>query len=234
MRLLLTRPPPDGERTAAALRAHGHDVLLAPVLRVEALECALPDRDYAGTIMTSANAARAIAGKPEYARLTALPVFVVGHHTAGAAQAAGFRDVHCADGDRRDLVRLLRERFDVKSGPLLYLAGEDRAGDIEVPLASITILVVYRMVKAERLPAAIEAALIKQQIDGVLHFSRRSAHAYLECARHAGLLARALEPLQLCLSDQVAQPLAMTDCAGIKIAPHPDEAAMIALVDRVR
>ena len=156
MRLLLTRPPPDGERTAAALRAHGHDVLLAPVLRVEALECALPDRDYAGTIMTSANAARAIAGKPEYARLTALPVFVVGHHTAGAAQAAGFRDVHCADGDRRDLARLLRERFEAKSEPLLYLAGEDRAGDIEVPLASITILVVYRMVKAERLPVSFD------------------------------------------------------------------------------
>ena len=88
------------------------------------------------------------------------------------------------------------------------------------------------MVKAERLPATVEAALARQRIDGVLHFSRRSAQAYLECARHAGLLARALEPLQLCLSDQVAQPLAMTDCAGIKIAPHPDEAALIALIDR--
>src|SRR6516165_3395703 len=127
VRLLVTRPPPDGERTAAALRAHGHDALLAPVLRMEALECALPDRDYVGTIMTSANAARAIAGKSEYARLAALPAFVVGQHTAGAAQAAGFQNVHCADGNRRDLARLLRERFDVKSGPLLYLAGEDRA-----------------------------------------------------------------------------------------------------------
>src|SRR5215472_7409357 len=80
VRLLVTRPPPDGERTAGALRAHGHDVLLAPVLRMEALECALPNRDYAGTIMTSANAVRAVAGKPEYARLTALPVFAVGQH----------------------------------------------------------------------------------------------------------------------------------------------------------
>jgi uroporphyrinogen-III synthase len=232
VQLLVTRPPPDGERTAAALRTHGHDVLLAPVLRMEALECTLPDRDYAGTIITSANAARAIAGKPEYARLAALPVFVVGQHTAGAAQAVGFQDVHCAGGNRRDLARLLRERFDLKSGPLLYLAGEDRAGDINLPPVSIIILVVYRMVKAERLPATVEAALARQRIDGVLHFSRRSAQAYLECARRAGLLAQALEPLQFCLSDQVAQPLAMTDCIGIKIAPHPDEAALIALIDR--
>ena len=232
MRLLVTRPPPDGERTAAALRAHGHDALLAPVLRMEALECALPDRDYVGTIMTSANAARAIAGKSEYARLAALPAFVVGQHTAGAAQAAGFQNVHCADGNRRDLARLLRERFDVKSGPLLYLAGEDRAGDITLPPVSIITAVVYRMVKAERLSATVETALARQRIDGVLHFSRRSAQAYLECARRAGLLAQALEPLQFCLSDQVAQPLAMTDCVGIKIAPHPDEAALIALIDR--
>jgi uroporphyrinogen-III synthase len=201
---------------------------------MEALECALPNRDYAGTIMTSANAVRAVAGKPEYARLTALPVFAVGQHTARAAQAAGFLDVHCADGDRRDLARLLRERFEAKSEPLLYLAGEDRAGDIKLPLVSIITVVVYRIGKAEHLPAPVETALAKQQIDGVLHFSRRSVQAYLECARRAGLLARALEPLQFCLSDQVAQPLAMTDCAGIKIAPHPDEAALIALVDRGR
>ena len=32
MRILVTRPLPDGERTAAALRARGHDVLLVPLM----------------------------------------------------------------------------------------------------------------------------------------------------------------------------------------------------------
>src|SRR5437870_1310953 len=36
MRLLLTRPQHDGERTAARLRARGHDVTLAPLLRIDA------------------------------------------------------------------------------------------------------------------------------------------------------------------------------------------------------
>ena len=36
MRLLVTRPEQDGERTAAALRARGHEALLAPLMRIEA------------------------------------------------------------------------------------------------------------------------------------------------------------------------------------------------------
>jgi uroporphyrinogen-III synthase len=34
MRLVVTRPQTDSERTAAALRARGHAVLVAPLLRV--------------------------------------------------------------------------------------------------------------------------------------------------------------------------------------------------------
>src|SRR4051794_34173977 len=36
-RLLVARPEPDGARTAAALRAGGHEVVLAPLLRIELL-----------------------------------------------------------------------------------------------------------------------------------------------------------------------------------------------------
>jgi uroporphyrinogen-III synthase len=234
VRLLVTRPLPDGERTASALRAHGHDVLVAPVLRMEALNCALQDQAYAGVILTSANAARAIAAHPQCAKLMSLPAFTVGRHTARVAQGAGFPDVHCADGDRGDLTHLLRGRMEANSGPLLYLTGEDRAGDIELACVVIVTAVIYRMVKAERLSTAVETALAEGRIDGVLHFSRRSAQAYVECAQRAGLLGRALEPLHFCLSSQVAQPLATTDCTGIKIAPRPDEAAVIDLVNRAR
>jgi uroporphyrinogen-III synthase len=203
------------------------------MLRMEALGCGFPDQAYGGVIMTSANAARVIAGKRECAKLTSLPVFTVGRHTAQAAQAAGFHDVHCADGDRGDLVRLVRERFDASRGPLLHLTGEDRAGDIELfPRLAVIAAAVYRMVKAERFPAAIEKAVTDQQIEGVLHFSRRTAQTYLECARRAGLLARALEPLHFCLSEQVAEPLATMASAGIKIAARPDEAALIEVVNR--
>ena len=37
MRVVVTRPQADGERTAAALRARGHEVLVAPLMKVEAV-----------------------------------------------------------------------------------------------------------------------------------------------------------------------------------------------------
>ena len=233
MRLLVTRPPPDGERTAGALRAGGHDVLAVPMLRMQTLSFEVPDRPYAGVVMTSANAARAIAGHPRCAGLAKLPAFAVGAHTAEAARIAGFAHVQCAQGDRMALAATLRERLGAPAQPLLYLAGEDRAGDGELAPSGVALVtaVVYRMVKAARFSESVTSALRERQVDGVLHFSRRSAHAYVDCAQHAGLLDRALAPVQFCLSRQVAEPLAASGAAGIRIASHPTEAAMLALVD---
>src|ERR1700716_253258 len=131
MRLLVTRPEPDGERTAAVLRRRGHEVLLAPMLRMQAIDFVLADDAYGAVVMTSANAARAIAAHPDRAKLTALAAFTVGRHTADAARAAGFGDVHAPDGDQDDLVRLLAARGAGAHGLLLYLAGEDRSGDFD-------------------------------------------------------------------------------------------------------
>jgi uroporphyrinogen-III synthase len=232
VQLLVTRPAPDNERTGRALAGYGHGVVLAPMLRMEAVGRGFPDHAYGGVIMTSANAARVIAGKRECAKLVSLPAFTVGRHTAEEARAAGFCDVHCADGDRAVLVRLLRERFDPSRGPLLHITGEDRGSDIKIPSFTVITAPIYRMIKAEHFPAAIEKALTNRQIEGVLHFSRRTAQTYVECARRAGLLARALEPVHFCLSKPVAEPLAALAAAGIRIAARPDEAALIEAVNR--
>ena len=231
VRLLVTRPEPDGARTAESLRARGHVVLQAPMLRTELVAAALADEGFCGVVMTSANAARAIAAHAAHARLAALPTFTVGRRTAEAAHAVGFTDIRAADGDQQDLAALIAGSG--VRGPLIYLAGEDRAGDIAGALAprgiSVRTAVVYRAVMPERFPAAVDQALAAHALDGVLHFSRRSAEAYLACARCAGLLAPALAPLHYCLSRQVAEPLA-TAGAAIAVAPRPEEAALLALV----
>jgi uroporphyrinogen-III synthase len=232
VRLLVTRPEDDGARTGAALRARGHAVLLAPLLRVEAVDAAIADAPYGAVVMTSANAARAIASHPRRAALAALPVFAVGRRSAQAARAAGFRDVRCADGDKADLVALIRAEYRAPRGPLLYLAGEDRAGDLELAGSGVEVVtaVVYRAVTAEKFPDAVAAALAAGTLDGVLHLSRRSAEAYLACARRASLLAPALAPVQYCLSAVVAAPLGAAGAAAIRIAARPDEPAMLELV----
>ena len=234
MRLLVTRPEPDGERTAQALRARGHAAMLAPLLRTEPVAFTLPDRAFSAVVLTSANAARAVAAHHSVAQLIALPAFAVGRRTGEAARAVGFRDVRSADGDKSDLAALLRTQLGADRGSLLYLAGEDRAGDLAADLAGdglqVHTVVVYRAVKAERFAPPVAAALAEGKLDGVLHFSARTAEAYLACAAHGGIRDRALEPAHYCLSRQVAAPLTAAGAAAVRIAARPDEAALLELV----
>jgi uroporphyrinogen-III synthase len=71
--------------------------------------------------------------------------------------------------------------------------------------------------------------LARGTLDGVLHFSKRSAETYIDCAERAGILERALKPLHYCLSRQVAAPLGAVG-APTQVAPRPEEAALIDLV----
>ena len=230
VRLLVTRPEPDAARTAAALRTRGHEVVLAPLLRIELVDFALPDEPWSAVVMTSANAARAVANHPRRAALISREAFAVGRHTADAARAAGFRTVHCADGDKDHLADLLRTRRGEATGPLLYLVGDARAGDLSAGGTPVLTVVAYRAVKVQHFAPEVAAALARRELDGVLHFSARSAQAYLDCASHAGIRDAALAPAQICISRQVAQPLAAAGAAALRIAPRPDEAAMMELV----
>jgi uroporphyrinogen-III synthase len=235
VRLLVTRPEPDGERTAQALRARGHAVALAPLLRTENVDFVLPEQAFSAVVLTSANAARAVAEHPGRARLTALTAFTVGRRTAEAARAVGFRDVRSADGDKRDLVDLLRADLQrIQAGaraPLLYLAGEDRAGDLAAAGLPVHTAVVYRALKADHFPPPVATALAQAELDGVLHFSARSAEAYLDCAARGGIGNQALAPVHYCLSRQVAAPLSAAGAVALRIAARPDEAALLELVE---
>src|SRR3954465_11582505 len=112
MKLLVTRPEPDNQRTAAALRAMGHDVMLAPMLRIEAVPGAdLGAPPWAAVLLTSPNGARALAAHARRDELLALPVLAGGRASADVARAEGFADVVSADGDADDLTRLAAARF---------------------------------------------------------------------------------------------------------------------------
>src|SRR5262249_31247391 len=156
--------------------------------------------------------------------------------TAEAARAAGFRDVACADGDKDDLIALLRARGGERSAPLLYLAGEDRAGDLAASGVPLRTAMAYRAVKVERFAPDVAAALARGGARArgpsaaFFLFPPRSARAYLDCPPRGGILERALAPVHFCLPRQVSQPLAAAGAAAIRLAPHPDEAAMIDLV----
>jgi uroporphyrinogen-III synthase len=234
VRLLVTRPQEDGERTAQVLRARGHSVTLAPLLKIEPLAAEFGPGPFAAVLTTSANAARAVAGHARLAELRSVPLYTVGRRSAEAARAVGFTIVHSADGDAHDLIRIVARELAGAARPLLYLAGADRSVDLAEALATqgltVRTAIVYRTAVAERLPREIERAITAGEIDGVLHYSRRSAEAFLRCADAAGLRERALALTHFCLSAQVSAPLAQAGAANIRIAARPEEAALLDLV----
>jgi uroporphyrinogen-III synthase len=231
VRVLVTRPDRPGERTAERLRALGHEAVLVPLL---SLHFAPPDRLTGkavpdGIILTSANAARAIARHPELSSLTTLPLWTVGSRTTAAARELGFRDMQAESLDLDALAALLNNR----EGPglrLLHLAGEDRAGDLSAMTAGsphiIETQVVYRAKPASVMPPSVLDDLAAGRIDAVLHYSGRTAAAYLRVSERK-VPVRTVPPLHLCLSENVAAPLRRAG-GTVRIATLPTEDALLA------
>ena len=232
MRVLVTRPMPDGERTAAALRGRGYDVLVAPLMEVKPIAADLAG-NWSAVIISSANAIRSLDAQ-QITSFTNLPLFAVGQRSADAAREAGFSNVRSANGDARDLIRLVAASHNDQAATYLYLAGEDRAADVEGELAKRGIkartVIVYKNVTLGYTPELAEA-LRNRKIDVALHFSRRSAENYMNGAKASGLEGMAREPRHFCLSAQVAEPLRAAGVVDqITVAPEPNEAALLALL----
>ena len=240
MAVLVTRPQPDNEATAAALRAKGLKVLLAPMLRFEPI--AFHDdaeARYGAIIVTSANAIRAIEAHLA-GRLLKLPLFAVGERSAEAARHAGFRDVTVAEGDAaalRDLiVASVRAKTLKKASTLLYLAGADLAGDLAGELGergfSVATHTTYRMIPVASLPQEACDAFAANRIEAVLHYSRRSARAFLDAVQAAGVEISALAIPQCCISDSVASIVRDVGATRVLVARSPDENGLFEALDR--
>jgi uroporphyrinogen-III synthase len=236
MAVLVTRPHPDNEATAHALRARGFRVVLAPMLRFEQvpLEEGL-DADLAGVIVTSANALRAVEG--ELAELSALPLFAVGNHTADEARRLGFAKVISADGDAVKLRKRVRKEFRGKeTTKLLYLAGADLSRDLAGEIAADGFEVItrttYRMVALSGLSRETREAFAANEVEAVLHYSQRSARAFLEAARADGVEISALAVPQCCISGNVAAILHEAGAVQVLSAASPDENALFEALER--
>jgi len=237
MHLLLTRPEPDAGRTAQALRALGYTVTISPLMRLRPLtDVRLPKRRYQAVLVTSANAVRALLDHRESDLFADCPLLAVGDRTALMARRAGFAKARSAGGSLDDLVALVGATCRPDAGPLLYLAGNARAGDLQGRLAeigfSVDMRVVYDMQAAGGLSEAAIDGLRAGEIDGVLIYSQRSAAAFALALRAAGL-APLSRVHAFCLSQAAAQPLATIFDGPIHIAEKPDQVHLFATIDAV-
>ena len=105
----------------------------------------------------------------------------------------------------------------------MYLAGADLARDLAGDLGERGFTVVthttYRMIPVTDLPREVCEGFAAHRVEAVLHYSRRSARAFLEAARAAGVEISALAIPQCCISDAVA-----SDCPRRRGDPGTDGA----------
>ncbi len=236
MRVLVLRPREAALRTARSLARIGHEAVVAPLIEIAAIdEGRLPSSrtraPYGGVIAASAHALTLLHAESRN-ELTGLPAMVVGARTAAAAERAGLCALRPVFRTARELASALPER--APPGRLLYLAGRDRRPDIEEALRrearTFLLVEVYDARLAAALPSAAAAALRDRALEAVLHYSARSAKAYVALATAAGLLSQALGPAQLCLSGAVARPLVEAGANCVKLAAFPDEPHLLALL----
>lgn len=238
MTILVTRPHPDNEATAEGLRARGHVVLLAPLLKFEPVAFHHEgEAGYGAIIVTSANAIRAVAPQLQDLDLLKLPLFAVGEHTAAAARDAGFATVIVAGGDAAALHgAVMRSKRVKKNSMLLYLAGADLSRDLGSELGaegfSVVTQTTYRMTPVKHLPREVCKGFAEHGIQAVLHYSRRSARAFLEAVRGEGVEISALAIPQCCLSETVAGVLREAGAAQVAVAAAPDENALFETLER--
>ena len=222
--VLVTRPQPGAAETARLLTARGLHPVLAPLLRVHTLPLRVPPGLHA-VLVTSGNAIPALPPVLHH-----LPLLAVGDATAERARAAGFQDVHSADGDATDLLHLARSR---PLGPLLLASGRGQGHALAAQLRAAGFRVHRRAVYAAqpvgRLPAAARDALLARQLRAALFLSADTARTFVR------LLPPALNPLlggldALAIAQPTADVLAHLPWRTVRVSAKPTLERVLALL----
>lgn len=234
MRVFVFRPQPEADRTARAVADHGFEPLVAPLFKVVRLPGAVPEGEFDAIVLTSGNAVPVLAEGP--AAWRELPVFTVGARTAAKVREAGLEDARSADGDRNDLIELIRRTLPAPAR-LLMIVARDRKEDVSERLEQagyeVALWLAYAAEPVSALPEDAQAALRQGKAEAALHYSARGARTFISLAQAAGLDDEAMELTHVALSADVAAPLIAAGASTVLVAEHPEEAGLLSALEQV-
>ena len=233
MKVLVTRPIEDAEKTAGEVESRGHGAVIAPLMKI--LFRIGPDiamDNVQAVLATSANGVRALAMRT--ARRD-IPVYAVGPQTAEAARNVGFQIVKHANGDSGALVEAVAKWARPQLGTLLHASGVKTKGDVARQLAAVGFSVrtepLYEAIAVETLPSTACKALASGEIDAVLVYSPRSAEIFAACTVRAGFANVCKKIDALCISRAAANALAPLQFHAVRVAERPNEDDLLALLE---
>lgn len=214
MKLLILRPQPGTDATAARVRAAGHTPLMMPLFAVEPVDWEAPAAaNYDNLLLTSANAVRQAGAN--LALYRDLPLYAVGQNTADAARQAGFEIAHIGDAGVDALLQKLNDRR------LLWLTGEDHVEPEADPTVRLDRYIVYRSAAITLSPDFVETT---QSADHVLLHSPRAASHFGDLLTEHHIERNAISIAAL--SPNIAQA-AGSGWKSVRVAPQPTDAALL-------
>lgn len=231
MHILLTRPQAASEELAEQLGSAAggeHICHIAPVIEIEFLQS---DCDFAETsvvVVTSSNAVRAAENLAQSDLAKQLPLFCVGARTAQLARTFGWRKVAGVGQSIADLRDILDRR--VTKGPAIYLAGENRAGELDAKIVEV-----YRARAVEALSpefwSSFRAPVAQGGIEAVTLFSARTAAIFLALIAAEKLDDILRKKVIYCLSEAIAEPVRAVGCENVLVPDEPTRTAMVELIN---
>jgi uroporphyrinogen-III synthase len=211
MKVLILRPQPGADETAARARAIGLEPIVARLFTIRALPWSPPESSrFDAVLLTSANAAR--HGGGGMTPLLGLPCYAVGERTAEAARAAGFADIRTGPSDGAALVAKARKEG---AEALLHLGGRDH-----VPLDRAHYIAVYAADAAGVLPPDAERAVV------LLHSARAAA-------RFAELAGQRRDAFRIAAISAEAAVAAGPGWRTMAIAASPRDQALLELAAKL-
>ena len=239
MKVIVTRPEPDGPVLAGRLARLGYEAVQAPLMTIRFADSAsLPAEPVQALLVTSANALRALEHLGNAGPLLDVPVLAVGPASARQARELGFSDIRQAEGNVEGVARLATDTLSSSGPPLLYVTGTSRAGDLKGDLQAAGFTVkrceLYSAVTLEALPDKVAALLMSGEPSTVLLYSPRSARTWLDLVMASQAAGNLSSVKHLCLSEAVAKMLvpSVSQQSRIAVAEAPNDDAMIRLLQQ--
>jgi len=238
MRLLMTRPEAEAAAFSAQLEALGHSVVAEPLLQMELLPIAADALEGVGAlILTSRNAARALAQSQAFGAARKRRIIAVGPGTASLARELGFSDIVTGPGTGAELVPVIAAQARSLEGAFAHLRGDVIAFDLKQALAAHGVAVreisAYRSNPARAFSPQTRALLQNHELDAVILMSPRTGTIFTELVMASGLEAPARDLVLLCLSPAVAAAVKPLCPKRIEVAESPNLEAMLSVVTRV-
>jgi uroporphyrinogen-III synthase len=215
MKILILRPQPDAEETAARARALGLEPVVSPLFIVRPLAWTPPNPAvFDALLLTSANAPR--HGGDAMTPFLGLPCYAVGERTGASAAEVGFTDIRTGPADGAALIDLAAADG---ARTAAHFCGQQHFA-LRHPEIAVTPVAVYAAEPVERLPEGAGEALV------LLHSPRAGA-------LFARLAGQRRETIRLAAISAQTAAAAGAGWASVDVAAEPRDHALLALAAKL-